>query len=100
MVWDYGTYRNLKEDKDGNDAPSVAEQVPSGHVTVWLEGEKLTGGYALTQTRMRGDEDNWLLVKMDDEAADARRNPVSTEPNSAQSGRTMKQIRDEESNAE
>lgn len=100
MVWDHGTYRNLKEDEDGDDVPSIAEQVEDGHVTVWLQGEKLTGGYALTQTKMRGDPKNWLLVKMDDEAADARRNPVSTEPKSSLSGRSMKEIREEEANGE
>ena len=94
MVWDRGHYRNLKG--NGDDAPSIAEQIDDGHVTVWLEGDKLTGGYAVTHTRMGGDEDNWLLVKMDDEAADARRNPVSTESRSAATGRTMEQIRDEE----
>lgn len=94
MVWDHGTYRNLKKDGDGDDAPGIAGQVEDGHVTVWLEGEKLTGGYALTQTKMGGDPRNWLLVKMDDEAADARRNPVSTQTKSVLSGRTLKQIRD------
>ena len=94
MVWDRGAYRNLKEDED--DAPTLARRVEEGHLTVWLEGEKLTGGYALTRTGMGGNADNWLLVKMDDEEADARRNPVSTQNRSVQTGRTMKQIRDEE----
>lgn len=98
LVWDEGTYRNLKaEGDDGgeDDAPDVAAQVRDGHVTVWLEGEKLRGGYALTRTDPGdGDEDErWLLVKMDDEAADARRNPTSTEPRSVRSGRTMDEIR-------
>jgi hypothetical protein len=34
----------------------------------------------------------WLLVKMDDEEADARRNPVSTRPESVLSGRTIEEI--------
>lgn len=34
----------------------------------------------------------WLLIKMDDEAADARRNPASTEPQPVQSGRTLEEI--------
>lgn len=94
MVWDHGTYRSLRQEEDGNEAPSIAQQVEEGHVTVWLEGEKLSGGYALTQTKMRGDPKNWLLVKMDDEAADARRNPVNTETKSSLSGRSLKEIRD------
>ena len=62
---------------------------------IWLEGKKLRGGYALVRAKLGGDERNWLLVKMDDEAADARRNPVSTEPESVLSGRTIDQIDDE-----
>jgi len=97
MVWDTGTYRNIKAPGEGHKkAPPVEEQVEDGHVTVWLNGEKIRGGYALTRTKMGGDDENWLLVKMKDDEADARRNPTSTENKSAKSGRTMKQIRDEE----
>ncbi len=88
LIWDRGHYRNLKE---GNDRASVAEQLEDGHVTVWLEGEKLRGGYALIRTPLAQGE-GWLLVKMDDEAADARRNPTSTEPESGVSGRTLAEV--------
>ncbi len=92
LVWDRGTYRNLKEE-DGEEEPkSMAEALEDGHLTVWLEGEKLRGGYALTQTKMRGDPKNWLLVKMDDSEADARRNPTSTKPKSVLSGKTLEEI--------
>lgn len=88
LIWDRGHYRNLKE---GKDPPSVAEQLADGHATVWLEGEKLRGGYALIRTHLAQGE-GWLLVKMEDEAADARRNPTSTEPESVVSGRTLEEI--------
>jgi len=58
---------------------------------VWLEGHKLRGGYALTRIGS-GRSERWLLVKVDDEGADARRNPVKTEPTSVISGRTSKEI--------
>ena len=103
LVWDAGTYLNLKRDEDGEDGrdegspPDVAQQVRDGHVTVWLEGEKLRGGYALHRTDPsgggggdEGGEERWLLVKMDD-----RRNPTITEPRSVASGRTMDEIRDQ-----
>lgn len=92
IVWDRGTYRNLKEDE----GLSVDEALEDGHLTVWLEGEKLRGGYALTQTRMRGDPRNWLLVKMDDDEADARRNPTSTQPDSVLTGRTLQEVADDD----
>lgn len=88
LIWDRGHYRNLQE---GDDRPSVAEQLEEGHATVWLEGEKLRGGYALIRTPL-GQREGWLLVKMDDEAADARRDPISTEPESVVSGRTLEEI--------
>ena len=96
IVWDRGTYANLKEDDAGEPVP-VADQVAAGHVTIRLEsGRKLAGGYALT--RMEGrDEEMWLLVKMDDEGADARRNPVSTEPESVKTGRTLAEVAEAES---
>lgn len=52
------------------------------------DGSKRTGGFALTHTRMRGDDRNWLLVKIDDDAADRRRKPTSTQNESVLSGRT------------
>jgi DNA ligase D-like protein (predicted 3'-phosphoesterase) len=92
MVWDRGTYRNLKED-DEEEAPSVSEQLEDGHVTVWLEGEKLQGGYALIRTG-KGDNPRWLLIKMDDNEADARRNLTSTETDSVKSGRSLEEIQE------
>jgi len=90
IVWDAGTYRNLKSDEEDN--ASMAQALEKGHVTIWLEGKKLTGGYALIRTGRGGDDRRWLLVKMDDEAADARRNPTSTEPKSVLSGRTLEDL--------
>jgi DNA ligase D-like protein (predicted 3'-phosphoesterase) len=92
IVWDRGTYRNLMAEKD--EPLSVVESLDAGHVEVWLEGEKLRGGYALV--KMNRGENQWLLVKMDDEAADARRNPVSTQPNSVLSDRTIEDVYSEQ----
>jgi DNA ligase D-like protein (predicted 3'-phosphoesterase) len=89
MVWDTGPYRNLKES-------SVEQQLEDGQVEIWLEGEKITGGYALIRTG-QGDEERWLLIKMKDDAADARRNPTSTEPKSVLTGRTLEEIAEQES---
>jgi DNA ligase D-like protein (predicted 3'-phosphoesterase) len=94
LVWDIGTYRNLGE-KSGS-AVSMEDALEQGHVAVWLEGRKLRGGYTLVRT-VAGGEKRWLLIKMDDEEADRRRNPVSTEPESVLSGRTIEEIAREES---
>ncbi|WP_292728457.1 DNA polymerase ligase N-terminal domain-containing protein [Methanoculleus sp.] len=89
LVWDRGTYRNLTE-KEGREV-GVAEAARRGHVSVWLEGEKVRGGYALTRFRT-GKGEAWLLVKMNDAEADPGRNPVETEPRSVVSGRTIEEI--------
>jgi len=95
LVWDRGSYHNLKEADEGEREPkAVSQQLDEGHATIWLEGEKLSGGYALIRTGQR-DDARWLLIKMDDDEADARRNPTSTEPKSVQSGRTLEEIREE-----
>jgi DNA ligase D-like protein (predicted 3'-phosphoesterase) len=94
IVWDRGTYRNLTEDDDGAEVP-VSEALAGGHLKIWLEGEKVRGGYALTRIG-KGKDLRWLLVKMDDEGADARRNPVGTEPESVLSGRTVEEVAEEE----
>lgn len=96
IVWDAGVYDDLTTDDDGATVPA-AEAIERGHVRFRLHGEKLTGGYALTHARIGGAEGNWLLVKIDDEEADARRRPTSTEPRSVLSGRTIGEVAEEES---
>jgi DNA ligase D-like protein (predicted 3'-phosphoesterase) len=90
VVWDRGPYRNLRSEKDGTDMTAALEE---GKVEVWLEGEKVRGGFALIDAGSGGrDSQRWLLVKMDDEEADARRNPTRTERRSVVSGRTREEV--------
>jgi DNA ligase D-like protein (predicted 3'-phosphoesterase) len=89
IVWDAGTYRNLDEER------TMSETLEAGHVKVWLEGEKLSGGWTLQRTR-GGAKPQWLLIKRRDEGADARRNPESSQPESVKSGRTVEQVAEEE----
>jgi DNA ligase D-like protein (predicted 3'-phosphoesterase) len=84
IVWDAGTYRSL------TDGP-VEAALEDGHLSVWLEGAKLRGGWTLRRTR-GGAKPQWLLVKRRDEGADARRNPVSSQPESVRSGRTVEDL--------
>ncbi|AVR44461.1 DNA ligase [Christiangramia fulva] len=93
MVWDAGTYENEKKDDDGN-IISMEDQLKKGHATFILKGKKLKGGYTLIQTQ-KGKDERWILKKVDDDEADARRNPVNTENKSVLTGRTMEQIRKE-----
>jgi len=90
LVWDTGPYRNLRAGKEG-DGQSMLQALKEGKVEVWLDGMKLQGGYVLIRTG-KGDDVRWLLIKMNDDEADARRNPTSTEPESALTGRTLEEI--------
>ena len=81
MVWDIGTYQALKLEPD--------------RVEVVLHGKKLEGGFALI--KMKGRANQWLLVKMDDEYANRTRDTLPKSfDKSALSGRTMTQIKKEE----
>jgi DNA ligase D-like protein (predicted 3'-phosphoesterase) len=93
IVWDTGGYRNLNEE-EGRELP-MKEALERGHAVFSLEGRKLRGAYALTRIATGGEE-RWLLVKKRGEGADARRNPVATQPESALTGRTIEQVAREE----
>jgi DNA ligase D-like protein (predicted 3'-phosphoesterase) len=81
IVWDAGTWRPLTDGPAG-------EALDNGHLSFWLEGEKLRGGWTLQRTSA-GEKPQWLLIKRRGEGADARRNPVTTQPESVLSGRTI-----------
>jgi hypothetical protein len=65
----------------------MAKGILNGHITFWLEGSRLKGGFALIRTP-RG----WLLIKMDDAFADPGRDLLLAETVSALSGRTIEEI--------
>jgi DNA ligase D-like protein (predicted 3'-phosphoesterase) len=99
IVWDQGTYRPLTHDRRDRPVP-FADALAKGHVSFWLDGAKLRGGYSLT--RFRGadgsERESWLLVKRDDERVrSARDAPDPWRARSALSGRTLRQVAAEES---
>jgi DNA ligase D-like protein (predicted 3'-phosphoesterase) len=61
-IWDSGTYRSL------TDGP-VEDAIAAGHLSFWLDGERLRGGWTLQRTS-DGDKPQWILVKRRDEEAD------------------------------
>jgi DNA ligase D-like protein (predicted 3'-phosphoesterase) len=84
IVWDHGTYANRTEHE-------MTKCLGRGHLSFRLNGEKLRGGYTLTRIR-DGKDETWLLLKRRDDAADARRNSVRTQPQSVLSGRTLDEL--------
>lgn len=95
MIWDKGTIESNKKDNEGN-LISLEESFKQGSIEVTLHGKKLKGGYNLVEMKGGKMKGNWLLMKQDDEQADARRNPVSTQPKSVVSGRSLEEITKEE----
>ena len=86
IVWDAGTYRNITEH---NGKPvGMRDAIEKGHVSVWLDGTKLHGGWSLTRTR----GDDWIMVKRRDEWADASVDVEEAAPQSAVSGRTIEEV--------
>jgi len=56
-IWDRGTYDLVEEKRDGG-------------LTVRLHGERLDGTWTLIPARLDGKEQNWLLVRKRDDAAE------------------------------
>ena len=61
VVWDTGFYEPAED-------PGPA--LEGGHLRFVVAGQKIQGAFAITRTRMGGNEANWILVKIDDEFAD------------------------------
>ena len=98
LVWDRGRYDNLRA--DGDDPKTLTQSLDDGLVEIRLHGQKLSRGYALKRIRGGNEEKSqWLLIKMRDDAADARRNPTSTEPKSVVSRRDLDDV-DEDSDSQ
>lgn len=94
MIWDRGPIRPVKEVDQARQHFKKAYQ--DGHLEVELQGEKLQGGFAFIRSDSGKMAGKWLIVKMDDDAADARRKPKSTQAESAVSGRSLEEIEAEQ----
>lgn len=90
MVWDYGTFTNLKK----RYGISIGQSYQSGRIEFFLRGKKMKGGFALIKTA--GGDNQWLVFKLNDEYASKKRNPVTTQKKSALTNRTMYQITKQE----
>ena len=98
MVWDKGTYKPIKEDASHD--KSMQDAIKDGALKFELKGEKIKGGFAMARTKKtsEGDDDRekWVIFKLDDDEADARRKPTSTENESVKTGRTLEEIESDE----
>ena len=82
IVWDAGTWRPLTEE-------DPAKATARGHLSFWLDGKKLRGGFTLQRTR-GGAKPQWLLIKRRDEEARPGSDVVAERPESVVTGRPLR----------
>jgi DNA ligase D-like protein (predicted 3'-phosphoesterase) len=99
IVWDRGVYQNISGTELAGAKPgktmSMEAMLEKGDLKFFLLGDKVRGAFGLFRTSEPGEREQWLLVKKKGEGADARRNPVSTQPESVLSGKTIEDLRRE-----
>jgi len=71
-----------------DEGPAEIARDEPGQLRVILDGSKLTGGFALTETGER----RWILVKVRDEAARPGSDIAAEQPASVRSGRTWEDV--------
>ncbi len=71
-----------------DEGPAEIVRDEPGHLTVRLDGSKLTGGFALTSTGER----RWILVKVRDATARPGSDITAEEPASVRTGRTWREL--------
>ena len=94
IIWDRGTHRNTK----GEDA-SLEENLEEGHATLWLEGAKLRGGFALIRTG-GGKKPRWLFFKMKGDEARPGSDVLAEMSNSVKTGRSLVEVAEQEEPAD
>ncbi|HWG73325.1 MAG TPA: non-homologous end-joining DNA ligase [Acidimicrobiales bacterium] len=91
IVWDEGTYRN--DSVDRGRPIGVRAAIDKGHLSVWLQGHKLRGGWSLVRTAGRADaERNWLMIKRRDDEVDPGRDVEADSPASVSTGRRLEEV--------
>jgi bifunctional non-homologous end joining protein LigD len=91
LVWDAGPYAVPGHAAGEEQEAAVREGLERGRLRVRLHGAKLQGAYLLVRTERQGGDDGqeqeqWLLRKEADEAAQDAVDPLRAEPWSLRSG--------------
>ncbi len=66
-IWDAGHFLPVNKELEKVSDRQALRDLRKGELKIFLAGEKLKGGFALV--RMQQDENNWLLIKHNDEYA-------------------------------
>lgn len=95
IVWDSGVFRNTK----GKDT-SFEDNLDKGHATIFFEGSKLMGKFAMIRTNRGGKRPQWLFFKMKDEYTKPGTNITAEKPNSSKTGRSLEEVAEQETPAD
>lgn len=88
LIWDRGKYKNIRTAK-------MMTAFKQGKIEIELRGKKLKGKFALIRMKRKSQQRNkndWLLVKMQDNYADARTNVTKSQLKSVKSNRKINEI--------
>jgi bifunctional non-homologous end joining protein LigD len=93
IVWDTGTYTkyaatgstNTGEEADQD----ISKNFQNGKITINLFGQKLKGRFSLIRTHM---ENQWLMIKGNDEFASESEDLITSRPESVLSGRKNQEL--------
>jgi bifunctional non-homologous end joining protein LigD len=95
MIWDEGTYHIPGAIGKTETQNKLKQSIEKGHITFVLNGLRTKGTFHLVKLHRAGLPNGWLLIKKQDEYASASHFPDDIR--SVRSGRTMEQIRKNES---
>jgi bifunctional non-homologous end joining protein LigD len=97
IVWDAGTYSVVNDNTplDFHDRPRIEalarDGVESGHLSIFLNGRKLKGGWTLHRTRGKGLKSQWLFLKRRD-GLERHDGDITLEARSVLSGLTIEDL--------
>lgn len=91
MVWDNGTYDNLRLDKDGYPIP-MAKCLEEGKIEIYFHGHKIKGAYVLFRLKTAKEKNAWIFKKIKDDEAKEDYDITQAKPDSILTGRSLKEI--------
>jgi bifunctional non-homologous end joining protein LigD len=94
MIWDEGFYTVADQISTQPPEDLMEQGFERGKVRIIFHGKRLRGAFTLlrTQRQVGRGRSQWLLIKQDDEFADAGYDPVTDEQTSVRSAKPMQAI--------
>lgn len=87
MLWDQGTWAPC-----GDGARSPGQAIEDGKLHFILHGQRMRGEWVLVRMNNAGRGENWLLRKIEDDAADRRHDITQRHATSVATGRGLAEI--------